>query len=139
MSRPSKMPWISLLEASRYMPDKNMSQEMIRIAQQVVKVSKDNSLAGHLRSTKPKDGEAAYVWRMVAFNVSPIRQHQCMPVTAEFDMPAEYWDRTDTRAAAEKRRNRCKELDVLVDALVNSVPKEQWHGVVRWGRALGQL
>lgn len=132
----TSMPWISLLEASRYMPNAIMSYDMIRIAQQVVKVSKDNTTAGHLRSTKPKDGEAAYVWRMVAFNVSPNRQHQCMPMTADFDMPDHYWG---DDGAAKRRRARCKELDVLVDALVKAVPKEQWHGVRRWGHALGAI
>jgi|GEM_PF-4563203 len=39
---------------------------------------------GELRSTKPKDGNAAYVWRMVAFSLSTNPRHRCMPVTADF-------------------------------------------------------
>jgi hypothetical protein len=72
-------------------------------------------------------GEAAYVWRMVAFFVSPKSQHQCMPCTAEFGMGGE----------PAEQRERCKELDALVDCIVNAVPKEQWHGVRRWGQAFG--
>ena len=39
---------------------------------------------GEIRASKPKDGNAAYVWRMVAFSVSTISRHHCMPVTADF-------------------------------------------------------
>ena len=39
---------------------------------------------GKLRSSNPSDGEAAYVWRMVAFMVSPKPQHQCIPVSHDF-------------------------------------------------------
>ena len=93
---------------------------------------------GKLRATKPKDGEAAYVWRMTAFMVSPISAHQCMPVTADFDMPEKYWDRSNPNSHKE-RRARCKELDALSDKMVNAIPKQNWHGVRRWGRALGQI
>jgi hypothetical protein len=48
-----------------------------------------------LRASKPKinkadpmTGLAAYVWRMVAFSISPKSQHHCMPIMADFDM----WD-----------------------------------------------
>lgn len=104
---------------------------------------------GRLRSTKPKDGEAAYVWRMVAFMISPNRTHQCMPMTADFDMPKEYWGPVPSvrdeayyeavSAAAERRRARCKELDKIVDKMVDTVDKNQWHGVHTWGRAFGVL
>jgi hypothetical protein len=88
---------------------------------------------GGLRSSKPKDGEAAYVWRMAAFTISTNPKHHCMPVTAEFDLPEQYWGpgRSDARHA------RIKELDVIEMALVDAVPKEQWYGVRRWAGALG--
>ena len=42
---------------------------------------------GCLRAAKPSNaGDAAYVWRMVAFQVSPIPQHHCLPVCADFDI-----------------------------------------------------
>jgi hypothetical protein len=96
-----------------------------------------------LRSAKPKNnGFAAYVWRMVAFQISSNRQHHCMPMTADFDLPQEYWGRgvdgTCTESA-NKRREKIKELEIIVDAMVNSVPKNQWKGVIRWGQALGAL
>lgn len=50
---------------------------------------------GKLRASKPKDGVAAYVWRMVAFSLSTNPQHHCMPMTADFGITEksipEYW------------------------------------------------
>ena len=47
---------------------------------------------GVLRATKPKDGNAAYVWRMVGFMISNKGSMQCMPVCADFDVkvPADW-------------------------------------------------
>jgi len=70
-----------------------------------------------------KGGETAYVWRMVAFYISPINQHHCMPVMADCDLPADDFD---------ERMALAKELDKVVDKIVNTVPVEQWHGVARW-------
>lgn len=99
--------------------------------------------ANRLRSAKPKEnGYAAYVWRLVAFQISNNSQHHCMPMTADFDMPQEYWGRGEDGSCTEsanKRRAKCKELDMIVDVMVNSVPKSQWKGVIRWGRAFGAL
>lgn len=70
-------------------------------------------------------GRSVYVWRMVAFLISPIAQHHCMPVTAELNL-ASY-------------REEQSELDKLIGRIVDAVPKEQWQGVIRWGRTLGHL
>lgn len=112
----------------------------MEIAKHVIKSSKANPMSGPLRATKPKvDGEASYVWRMVAFQISPISQHHCMPVCADFDLPRQYWDRKINPNCHDDRRARIKELDKIADVIVNSVPKQQWHGIRRWGRALGQI
>ncbi len=105
---------------------------------------------GRLRATKPKvtyhragrdefgrqryepdyvEGCAAYVWRMVAFYTSPKRAHQCMPVTADFSIPGEL----------EEVQNTREELDAIVDVVVDSIPRPQWHGVIRWGQAFGMV
>jgi len=76
-----------------------------------------------------KQAETYYVWRMVAFQISPMSQHQCMPVMDDQYIQLEH----------DARRARCKELDELVDRIVNTVPKSEWHGINRWGRALGYL
>lgn len=95
---------------------------------------------GVLKASKPKAtkkqsdpmliGQAAYVWRMVAFQISPNPQHQCMPVCADFDIPVRNYD---------ERREITKRLDILVDRIMNTVPVTQWHGILRWGGALGYL
>jgi hypothetical protein len=40
---------------------------------------------------------------------------------------------------AKRRAYMKTELDPLVDLIVDSIPKNQWAGVYRWGRALGAL
>ena len=92
---------------------------------------------GRLRATKPTcDGFVQYVWRMVAFLVSPNPRHHCMPCTAEFGIDIRdsegRWDVTAVHA-------ECKRLDVIVDAIVDTIPPSEWHGVHRWGQAFGQI
>lgn len=77
----------------------------------------------YYKKTVIEGGETAYIWRMVAFYVSPKRQHHCMPVTADFDLPADDFD---------TRRELAERLDDIVDKIVDTVPKEQWYGVARW-------
>lgn len=110
----------------------NLNEEDMKIAEQIVKRN------GQLYASKPKkaSGEAQYVWRMVVFMVSNKPAHQCIPVTAEFDLPDKYWNGEN---AHELRRARTKELDKLADAIIDTVPKHQWHGVMRWGHALGSF
>jgi hypothetical protein len=84
---------------------------------------------GTVRIPGLDSGRAAYLWRMVAFNVSPHPRHHCMPVCAEFDLPGEGAD----------RRRLVEELDALADRIVNAVPRDQWHGVIRWGNAPGMI
>lgn len=94
---------------------------------------------GTLRASKPdpkKDGEAAYVWRLVAYYISPNPKHHCNPCSHDFDLPDIYWK---GEGARERRRAREAELKTVIDAMCDCVPKTQWHGVRRWGRALGAL
>ncbi len=74
-------------------------------------------------------GEAAYVWRMVAFQISPEPRHHCMPALADNDMTGSW----------EEKRERTEELDSLVERIVDSVHPSQWHGIRRWGQAMGQV
>lgn len=108
-----------------------------------------NPKTGQLRASKPKvtrteggkdeygqriyiknydEGCAAYVWRMVAFYVSPVSQHKCMPVMAFCDLPS----------GENGYREVEKSLESLIDAIVASVPSRQRHGLQTWARALGQ-
>lgn len=74
------------------------------------------------------EGEAAYVWRMVAFYTSPDPRHQCAPCTADFDVPGDWGD---------EKRARLAELDLVVNAVLATLPVEEWHGVRRWGNVYG--
>lgn len=107
---------------------KNLSQEEQDIVSAII-VNR-GKVKGRLRTNKPSEelfeGKAAYVWRMVAFNVSPSPAHWCMPMTAEFYLKEDDHD---------KRRLLVKELDDLVAKVIDSVPKEQWHGIQRWSKA----
>lgn len=117
-----------------------------------------------LRSSRPTkaSGSVQYIWRMIAFTVSPNPQHHCIPMGADFYiLDSEIAHRTDQyipkylydsdrEAVAkwsqktwdmmhkgEKRRNYVKqELDPIVDIVVNNIPKNQWYGVKRWHHAL---
>lgn len=72
----------------------------------------------------------AFVWRHVVFAISPIRQHQCMPVTDTFLI--------DEPDHAESRRIE-KALMAIADKIVALVPVTQQAGTMRWGRALGMI
>ncbi len=79
------------------------------------------SFTGKYREPDEIGGKAAYVWRNVAFTVSPIGKHHCMPITADFDLPENDY---------KKRRAMALELDQLVNKIVAAVPKNQWRGSV---------
>ena len=71
--------------------------------------------------------KAAYVWRMVAFAISPNPVHHCMPTTASFDLDGTF----------EECRALEKELDAFADLIVKCVPVTKQHGTMRWAQAYG--
>ena len=85
---------------------------------------------GALLTRRPMraSGDAQYVWRMVAFVVSPRPEHHCMPMMADCYIDGDY--------ATRKRRR--VELDEIVDRIVDVVPVHDWHGTQRWARVWGQ-
>ena len=87
-----------------------------------------------LYATKPKKASAdgKFLWRYAAFFVSPKPAHQCMPVTAVFDLMDKYED-------GDKRREVEQRLLKLADTITRTVPIHEQHGTIRWGRALGML
>lgn len=118
---------------SHQMPQINLealsaTPEEMAIISKVLNKNKIRASKPVVKKDDPTTGEAYYVWRNVVFIVSQNPTHQCMPVMADFDIQIKDY---------KERRIRCKELDVLVDKIVNLVPKDQWHGISRWGRALG--
>ena len=104
--------------------------------------------SGKLRATKPSDPEAIYVWRLVAFMVSPNPAHHCMPCTHDFGVMdiapkiekfCKYRNKNVKETDMDWVRNRCKELDAIVDKIVDSVRVENRHGVNRWAKAFGVI
>jgi hypothetical protein len=120
------MPQINLAAA-------DLSSEEYALCLPIVSTKGKNK--GALRASKPSgNGDSAYIWRMVAFQISPIGQHHCLPMCADFDIevPA-----TVTREERyEWRKNRAKELNAIADKLVNQIPKSEWHGIRRWKTAM---
>lgn len=119
--------------------DDETQAEYARIAQLVTTNRGLNGSTVRVRTSKPPvkcgvDGKAAYVWRMVVFQVSQKRGHQCFPTTADFDLPVKD---DNGKWSSSLARRMARELDRLVDAIVHCIPKSQWHGVHRWGRAFG--
>ena len=116
------------------MPSVNMgkirSAEAKKIAERIVRP--DGTLRASKPATKDELGKkAAYVWRMVAFYVSPNPRHQCWPVCAVSDLPGADW--------REKNDLAKNLLDTVVQEIVDAVPKEEWHGIIRWGEAWGAI
>lgn len=116
-----------------------------------------------LRSSRPTKSKGAtqYIWRMIAFTVSPNPQHHCMPVGADFYiLDSEYAHRTDEYIPkynyesdretvanwsqktwdmmhrGEKRKKYIsEELEPIINIVVDIIPKNQWYGAKRWAKA----
>ncbi|MCS7317297.1 MAG: hypothetical protein NZZ41_03120 [Candidatus Dojkabacteria bacterium] len=99
-------------------------------------VTKNN----RIRSSFPnqKDNPVAYyIWRMCVFNVSTNYQHHSIPVCADLYITEKHYGLYSGNTPYEKKMSLLKELNEVVDIIVNSIPKEKWYGVMRWGKALG--
>lgn len=113
----------------------NLSNEEMQIVKHFVKRN------GFIKSSKPKvddanhaTGKAAYVWRMIAFQVSKNPVHHCMPVCATFDLPA--FDDSG-KWSAKIADNMARELKAIENAVMGQISMDQWHGIKRWGKAFG--
>jgi hypothetical protein len=121
----SEMPSINLAAA-------DLTDEEFALVAPIVATKGKNK--GKLRASKPtENGDSAYVWRMVAFQISPIGAHHCLPMCADFDIVVPEGMGSSERY--EWRRNRAKVLDALANKIVNQIPKSEWHGVRRWRQA----
>ncbi len=104
-------------------------------------IAKQGKNKGCLRATKPRvtfdpttrqvtaGGEAAYIWRMVAFAISPKREHKCLPVTATFDLPGTWGD--EQRALADR-------LNAIADKIAATAGSAAWQrgGMAQWARLI---
>lgn len=115
-----------------------------------------NSRTGCLRASKPYrkidyDGPedealfqayANYVWRMLCFDFCGFHPHNCMPVTAEWDIGAVYYGRPGYEDSADRRaaeKSAMVALDALVKRAESVLPLTAQKGVMQWGRALGMV
>ncbi len=73
------------------------------------------------RLWKIEGGETAYIWRMVAFYVSPQQAHHSMPITCFFEFPL--------KASTPEGKALVRRLDIIVDAIVDTIHPSQWYGV----------
>jgi hypothetical protein len=102
---------------------------------------------GRLRASKPKityqivdedgrklhrptleTGGIAYLWRMVAFAISPVGKHHCLPFMADFDLPYRY--------GTNEYKELKGALDALADKVEATIRPEKRHGTNRWLHAL---
>lgn len=101
---------------------------------QMVRVDDPDAFFGYRYEYEDEAGQqagmTAYVWRMVAFAISPNRQHSCMPVMCEIELPGSGADR---RALAKMLD------DEVVKVVVDMFPLRHQYGTMRWGYALGYL
>jgi hypothetical protein len=98
------------------------------------------------RNIDLKLAKIAYVWRMVAFGISPMGQHQCMPIGCDIELgiamspsPRPAYDSAEYKTQRDAERAEQKRLDDLALLVEQTVPIAQRHGTLRWGRALGML
>lgn len=109
----------------------SLSQEANNIAKQISK--KD----GTLYKSKPKkdgvSGDCQYIWRHLVFYVSQNRQHQCMPVTASFDL--ETYD-DNGKWCSRLAMKREKELEPIIREILDNIPLHKQSGTIRWLKAL---
>jgi hypothetical protein len=133
----SEEEFLLMVPTSRQMPEiqaDKLTGDAKKFAQMIVVTRGQNK--GRLKASKPKvdrnkpdTGKAAYIWRMVAFQVSTNSKHHSMPVTADWDIEAESYE--------ERRRIINEELNPIVDKIVDTVPLAQHYGTLRWGHAFG--
>lgn len=108
----------------------NLSPEALNIAKHITK--KD----GTIYRSKPKkegiSGDCQYVWRHLVFHVSQNRQHQCMPVTADFDLET-YND--EGKWCSRLAMKRGKELEPIIREILQNIPLYKQSGTMRWLKA----
>lgn len=83
--------------------------------------------ASKYRTSPLIDCASAQIWRYVAFEASPLGQHHCLPVMADFDSP---FDMT-----MEESRSFAKWCQSVADIVLTTIASKP--GLDRWGHALG--
>jgi hypothetical protein len=87
------------------------------------------------RKSEYTSGMAAYTWRMLAFYTCNSHPYCCMPVMADFDLPYT----THEENYQDKRKVLTDKCQVIIDKILEYIPKNDWKGIIRWGNALGAI
>ncbi len=137
-------------------------QEKLELTQEAVSVC---FTPKGFRRTKPTkaSGPARYIWRYLGFYLGATPALSCMPATADWeltdwlvekigpspyragryrDMTSEEYEEFVNKVFqpwSEKRKTLVRELDTLIDLILDTLPPASLKGVARWGRALGML
>jgi hypothetical protein len=105
-----------------------------------------NKRTGKLKTKKPypnmdfKHADAIlhasvnYVWRILCFDLTNFRPHNCLPCTADWDIRRVFAD----RSLAEREAW----IDTLDDAILqieSTIPSDQHKGTIEWGSAFHLL
>jgi len=86
-----------------------------------------------------------YVWRMLCFDYCGFTPHSCLPITADWDIGAVFYNREKQGDfySYKERRDAEKSVVATLDALVKRaesvLPITAQVGVMRWGKALGMI
>jgi len=129
----------------------NLTDAEKKIARRICATRGKNT--GNLRTSKPpikriehenplgyypiweiKNGEAAFVWRHVAFMISENHRHHCMPVMAFCDLTdgVQKEDGAWIKRSREEQKEYEKKLMDLAGKIVDLVNPLRWNGVRRW-------
>jgi hypothetical protein len=115
--------------ATRIIATKGKNKGRLRASKPEITTYIVESKGRKYHESEEESGKAAYLWRMVAFSVSPLSQHHCIPIMADCDLP--YFTVTTEQHTAMR-----KEMDALADKITSAIPKAEWHGVRRWAGVL---
>ena len=119
--------WRDMPRWSREQTD-SLSPLAQRLLKQVSKEA-DNGDRILLANRPRKTGHGDYVWRMLAFFLSPLPIHHHLPMNAPFYAGTA---EDGTLLNHDVWTQLQKALDVIVDEIMAVIPKKDWHGVQRW-------
>lgn len=102
------------------------SEENKHLYNHVSKYKSPNSYATEEERIK---AFGCYVWRELAFIMSPISAHHCMPVCNDFNLEYSHYD--------VRRKEQVTMLNNIVDKIYKSVSPHLLHGLRRWKNVMG--
>jgi hypothetical protein len=75
-----------------------------------------------------------YMWRILAFDLTNFRPHNCLPCTADWDIRRVFADRS-----LAERGAWISTLDKAINQIESTIPSDQHKGAIEWGYAYALL